>query len=497
MSPKPQQVPVAKLQELPSPDLLTQVLNAVGTSSDAAAAEKTKSMIGKLIDQLLDPGMVVKPTVERTIKDRIAWIDKLLSDQVTAIMHSAEFKQLEASWLGLKRLVDKSETGENMKIRFIHATKRDLAQDFSKASEFTESLLWKKIYADEYSQYGGDPFGILVGDYEFDKGPMDMDLLNKMSEVAAGSHAPFLAATAPQMFGMESFTALPDPRDLAKAFDKTNPENARWISFRDKEDSRYVGLSMPHYLVRRPYGKDKPADTFDFQEGVDGEEHDKYLWGNAAFLLAERMTDAFAKYGWCFAIRGPEGGGLVQDLEMVTFKSRETGKVGSKCPTEVLISDDRENELSGLGFIPLLNCKNTDYAAFFGANSAQKPRKYNDPDATANARLSSQLPYLMVASRIAHYLKVMCRDKVGKAMSATEVEAFLSRWLAQYVLLDDGATDEQKAKMPLREAQVQVIADPAKPGCYQAIAHIRPHFQVDEINVSLRLVATLPARAKK
>jgi type VI secretion system protein ImpC len=334
-----------------------------------------------------------------------------------------------------------------------------------------------------------------MGDYEFDKGPLDVALLTSISEVAAASHAPFISGVSPKMFGMDSFTQMPDPRDLAKIFDKTNPENTKWLSFRDSEDSRFVSLVLPHVLRRLPYSNEaNPVEEFSYDEDVTS-IHEEYLWGNAAFEFAGRLTSAFAKHHWCVAIRGPEGGGLVEGLPIHVFKSRE-GDVGAKCPTEVLIPDTREKELSDLGFIGLLHCQNTDYAAFFGGNSTQRPKKYDTKEATANAKLSSQTPYLMATSRIAHYLKSICRDKIGSFMSRSECETFLNRWLSQYVLLQDDAPQAAKAQRPLREARVDVIDDKARPGCYKAIAYLRPHFQLDELGISLRLVADLPAPAK-
>jgi type VI secretion system protein ImpC len=293
---------------------------------------------------------------------------------------------------------------------------------------------------------------------------------------------------------MESFTQMPDPRDLAKIFDKANPENTKWISFRNSEDSRFVTLTLPRVLGRLPYGKDNPAEDFNYTENVDGTEHDKYLWTNAAYAFAGRLTDAFAKYHWCVAIRGPEGGGLVTGLPIHTFKSRE-GDIGAKCPTEILIPDTREKELSDLGFVPLIHCKNTDYAAFFGANSVQKPKKYDDAGATANAKLSSQTQYLMATSRIAHYLKAICRDKIGSFQSRVECETFLRKWIMNYVLSQDEAPQELKASS-LREAKIEVLDDKSRPGCYKAKISLKPHFQLEELNVSLSLVADLPAGAQ-
>ncbi|MCA9752826.1 MAG: type VI secretion system contractile sheath large subunit [Gemmatimonadetes bacterium] len=462
---------------------------------DDAAKEQGKDLIRTLVGQLMDPGMKVQKGVTKTINARIAAIDELLSAQLNEIMHHPEFQALEGSWRGLNHLVMNSETGESMKIRVLGASKKDLLRDFQAASEFTESALWKKIYEYEFGLYGGDPYGALIGDFTFDKGPQDVELMEQIGQVAAAAHAPFVAAAAPQMFGLDSYTQMPDPRDLAKIFDKSNPENTKWLSFRDSEDSRFVSLTLPRTLTRLPYGKDNPCDEFDFHEAVDGTDHDRYLWSNAAYAFAERLTDAFSKHHWCVAIRGPEGGGLVSGLPVHTFKSRE-GDVGSKCPTEVLIPDTREKELSDLGFIPLIHCKNTDYAAFFGANSVQRPKKYDDPAATANAKLSTQTQYLMATSRIAHYMKAICRDKVGSFQSRSECAKFLNNWIGNYVLAQDEASQEAKAKRPLREARIDVTDDKARPGCYKAVAYLKPHFQLEELNVSLRLVADLPAAAK-
>jgi len=349
---------------------------------------------------------------------------------------------------------------------------------------------------------------VLIGDYEFGRSPQDIKWLEKMSNVAAAAHAPFIAAASPQMFDMDSFDELGNPRDLAKIFEST--ELVPWRSFRDSEDSRYVALCMPHFLLRSPYGKDMrpdekgedqkqritgriPSDEVDFQEEVDGQPKD-YCWGNAAYALAERITNAFALYKWTAAIRGVEGGGLVEGLPAVNFKTDE-GDVVLKCPTEVAITDRREKELNDLGFITLVHRKNTDHAAFFGGQTAQKPKVYQDPQATANARLSSQLPYVMAASRFAHYIKAMMRDKVGSFMTKENVSDYLNKWIADYVLLDDRASQSSKASYPLREARIDVEDVPGKPGVYKAVVYLRPHFQLDELTASIRLVAELPPPA--
>ena len=486
-------VAVTELEELDAGDVLSQMIDTGIKPRGEQAKERAEDLVKTFVSELLDPSMVVEAGFTRTVNARIAAIDEMLSGQVNEILHHADFQKLEGSWRSLNKLVMGSETGENLKIRVLNVSKKDLLKDFQAAAEFTESTLWKKCYEYEFGLYGGDPYGALVGDFEFGKGPQDIQLLSEISQVAAAAHAPFISAAAPQMFGMDSFTQMPDPRDLAKIFDKNNPENTKWLSFRDSEDSRFTALVLPHTLRRLPYSpEDNPVEAFNFVETAD--EHDDYLWGNAAFDYANRLTAAFAQHHWCVAIRGPEGGGLVEDLPIHTFKTAD-GDVAAKCPTEVQIPDTREKELSDLGFIGLLNCKNTDYAAFFGASSAQRPKKYDKKEATANAKLSSQIPYLLASSRIAHYLKAICRDKVGSFMSRSECETLLNNWIANYTLDLDDATQEAKAKRPLKEARVDVVEDKASPGSYQAIAYLKPHFQLDELGVSLRLVASLPAPA--
>jgi type VI secretion system protein ImpC len=491
-NPQKKQMAASELVNLEGQDLITEMLGTARPRDDAAR-DRVKDLLSEYVKQLTS-GMTVRKGFTRTVNEHIAAIDQKLSKQISAILHHPSFQKLEAAWRGLQGFVMATETGESQRIQVLDCSKRELLLDFQAAAEFTESRLWKLVYQGGFGQAGADPTGQILGDFEFDKGPMDIELLSHLSAVAAGAHAPFLTSAGPGMFGMQSFAEMPNPRDLAKIFDKNNPENTKWLSFRESEDARYVGMCLPHVLARTPYGDNNKIDAFDFQEDVDGETHEKYLWANAAYAFAARVTDAFAKHHWTVAIRGFEGGGKVEGLPIHTFRSRE-GAVGAKCPTEVLIPDDREAELSGLGFIPLINYKNTDYAVFFGASSAQKPKSYTDKDASANAYLSAQLPYLFSVSRIAHYLKVICRDKIGSFTTKDECKKFLNNWINQYVLLNDEATQEQKAKYPLREAQVDVVEDRARPGSYQAVAHLRPHFQLDKLSVSLRLVAKLPTKA--
>lgn len=439
------------------------------------------------------------------INQRIAALDQEVDQGLNEVMHHDAFCKLEASWRGLHYLVSRAETGTMLKLRLLNATKDEIQRDLERAVEFDQSVQFKKIYEEEYGTFGGSPYSMLVGDYEFGRSPQDIKWLEKMSNVAAAAHAPFIAAASPQMFDMDSFDELGNPRDLAKIFESS--ELVPWRSFRDSEDSRYVALCMPHFLLRSPYGRDTrpddkgedqkqritgriPSDDVDFQEEVDGNPKD-YCWGNAAYALAERITNAFALYRWTAAIRGVEGGGLVEGLPAVNFRTDE-GDVILKCPTEVAITDRREKELNDLGFITLVHRKNTDHAAFFGGQTTQKPKVYQDPQATANARLSSQLPYVMAASRFAHYIKAMMRDKVGSFMTKENVADYLNKWIADYVLLDDRASQSSKASFPLREARVDVEDVVGKPGVYKAVVYLRPHFQLDELTASIRLVAELP-----
>lgn len=473
--------------------LLDQIVEQGRFGEEPASQQRGKDLIKEFLGQVLQGEVTISRDAEAMINARIAQIDHLVSLQLNEVMHHASFQKLEGSWRGLRYLLDSSETSTMLKIRVINVSKKELLKDLQRAAEFDQSAIFKKVYEDEYGVFGGEPFGALIGDYEFTKHPEDIELLEKMSHVAAAAHAPFLTAAGPQLMNMENFADIGQVRDIAKIFDST--EFAKWKSFRDSEDSRYVGLAMPHILMRLPYGRDtKPVEGFDFEEHVDGTDHSKYLWGNAAYALGARLTNAFALYGWCAAIRGVEGGGLVEGLPAHTFRTDE-GDVALKCPTEVAITDRREKELADNGFIPLVHCKGTDYAAFFSVQSAQKPKLYNKDAANANARLSTQLPYILAVSRFAHYLKAMMRDKVGSFMSRSQCERFLNDWIRTYTVGDDDASPAIKAKNPLREARVEVVDVPGKPGAYRAVAFLRPHYQLDELSVSLRLVAELPPPA--
>jgi type VI secretion system protein ImpC len=480
-------------EDRPEKGLLDQILDEGRMARDESQKSYARDLIGEFVGQVMEGSMTISKNTEAMINARIGQIDKLISDQLNEVMHHEDFQKLEGSWRGLNYLVSKSETGERMKIRVMNINKKDLLKDMEKASEFDQSALFKKVYEEEFGMFGGASYGALIGDYEFNNHPQDLALLEKISQVAAAAHAPFISAAGPNLFNLDSFTELGNPRDMAKIFQSA--EYAKWRSFRDSEDAKYVALCMPHILMRQPYGQANiPVEAFDFEEKVDGTDHSKYLWGNAAYALGTRLTDAFAKYSWCASIRGVEGGGLVEGLPVHTFKTDE-GDVALKCPTEIAITDRREKELADLGFVPLVHCKGTDFAAFFSTQSANKPKLYDSDDANANARLSSQIQYILAVSRFAHYLKSIMRDKIGSFMSRKNAEDFLNRWINNYTLGDDDAGPEMKAKYPLREARVDVTEIPGKPGAYRAVAFLRPHYQLDELSVSLRLVANLPPPA--
>jgi len=482
------------VEQLQERGILDQIVEEGRLARDPAARERGKNLVKEFVAQVLDGSMTVSKDAEAMITARIAQIDHLVSIQLNEVLHAEPFQKLEGSWRGLKYLMDQSETSAMLKIKILNVGKRELLRDLQRAPEFDQSALFKKVYEEEYGVFGGAPFGALIGDYEFGKHPEDIELLEKISNVAAAAHAPFLSAASPDMLNMERFTSIDAPRDMGKIFDTT--EYAKWKSFRQSEDSRYVGLTLPHILMRMPYGRaGATVDGFNYEEGVDGTDHSKYLWGNAAYALGARLTTAFAHYGWCAAIRGVEGGGLVEGLPTHNFTTDE-GDIALKCPTESPITDRREKELADLGFVPLVHCKNTDYAAFFSVQSAQKAKLYDKDAANANARLSTQLPYILAVSRFAHYLKAMMRDKIGSFMSRKECETFLNQWILMYVVGNDEVAPEVKARRPLRDARIEVMEIPGKPGCYRAIAFLKPHFQLDELSISLRLVADLPPRTR-
>ena len=479
-------------QTLEAPGILDQMIAATRPQSDREA-QRAKDYFKQFLNHVVKPGQVVSQDVETNVKFWIGEIDKRLTSQLNEVLHDESFQKLEGTWRGLHYLVHQSETGESLKIRVLNVTKRDLFKDLEKAAEFDQSSLFKKIYEEEYGQLGGQPYGMLVGDYEFSRTDEDISLLKMVSNVAAAAHAPFVAAASSKLFNLESYSELANPRDLTKIFDSV--EYASWKSFRESEDSRYVALALPRVLGRLPYGeKFKRVAEFNFEEAVDGKEHGKYLWMNAAWAYAARITDAFGKYGWMARTRGVEGGGKVEGLPVHTFPT-DDGDVAMKCPTEIAITDRREFELSNLGFMPLLHSKGNDFAVFMGAQSCQKPKTYFDPAANSNAELSAKFNLILNTSRFAHYLKVMARDKIGSFMEVSDCGVWLNEWIQNYVTPNpESVSDEVKARMPLADAKVEVRAVKGKPGSYEAVAYLRPHYQLEALSTSMRLVAEVPKK---
>lgn len=453
-----------------------------------------RDLVQEFVTQLVQQGNTISKDAAAFLNQRIQQIDELIGSQLNAFMHHPDFQKLEGSWRGLNYLVQNTNTSAHLKLRLLNISKAELLRDLEKAVEFDQSQLFKKIYEEEYGTFGGHPYSCLVGDYEFTRHPQDLELLEKISNVAAAAHAPFIAAADPKLFDIDSFEHLGVPRDLSKIFESL--ELVKWNSFRSSEDSRYVALVLPRVLIRLPYGaKTCPVEGLNFEEEVVGTNSNHFCWTNTAYVLGQRITNAFTNFGWTAAIRGVEGGGIVEGLPAYTFKTTD-GDIALKCPTETAITDRREKELSDLGFIGLCHCKGTDFAAFFGGQTTQKARVYNLDDANANSTLSARLPYVLAASRFAHYIKVIMRDKIGSFLTKANVELYLNTWIANYILLNDDAPQNVKAKYPLREARIDVFDVPGKPGAYRAVVYLRPHFQMEELTASIRLVATLPPPAK-
>jgi type VI secretion system protein ImpC len=457
------------------------------------ARAAVEAAVQTLAQQALANTALISNDSLRSIEAIIAAIDAKLTEQINVIMHTEDFQALEAAWRGLHHLVNNTETDEQLKIRVLNISKKDVGRTLKKfrGTAWDQSPIFKKLYEEEYGQFGGAPYGVLIGDYYFDHSPQDVQLLADMAQVAAAAHAPFIAATAPTVLGMESWNELANPRDLTKIFQ--TPEYAAWQSLRESEDARYLGLCMPRFLARLPYGeKTEPVEEFHFEEDTEGADSSKFCWSNAAYAMGTNITRAFKLYGWTSRIRGIESGGAVEGLPAFTFPT-DDGGVDMKCPTEIAISDRREAELAKNGFMPLIHKKNSDFAAFIGAQSLQKPQEYQDPAATANANLAARLPYLFASCRFAHYLKCMVRDKIGSTMSKAQLQAWLQSWLTQYV---DGSpnssSEDWKATHPLAEGVVQVDENEENPGYYSAKFFLKPHYQLEGLTVSLRLVSRMP-----
>jgi len=452
-----------------------------------------QSAVQTLAAQALAQTALISDDVIATIEALIAELDRKLSEQISKIMHHEDFKRLEGTWRGLYHLVSNTETDEMLKIRVFNISKEELGKTLKKfkGTAWDQSPLFKKLYEEEFGMPGGQPFGAIIGDYYFDHTPPSIEILSGMAQIAAAAHAPFIAGADPALMNMESWQELSNPRDLTKIFQSA--EYAPWRSLRKSDDARYLGLTLPRFLARLPYGaKTNPVEEFAFEEEADGKTHENYVWANAAYAMGVNINRSFKLYGWCARIRGTESGGIVEGLPCHTFPT-DDGGVDMKCPTEIAITDRREAELAKNGFIPLSHYKNTDYAVFMGAQSLQEPAKYDDPDATANANLAARLPYLFATCRFAHYLKCMVRDKIGSFKERADMEAWLNKWISQYVTADPNASEEQKARYPLAAAEVKVEEVAGNPGYYTSRFYLRPHYQLEGLTVSLRLVSKLPS----
>jgi type VI secretion system protein ImpC len=478
------------------PDEFAALLKQSFKPRNERAASEVESAVSTLVTTALADTTLLKDDVLETLDAMIAALDKQLSDQVNEILHAPEFQQIESAWRGLNYLVMNSETDANLKISVMNVGKRELLNNLRlyPGARWDQSPLFKQVYEQEFGTLGGQPIGSMVCDYEFTHEPTDVQLLRALSKIAATAHMPLFAAAGPTLMGMDSWTELMNPRDLSKLFD--TPDYAAWKSLRDAEDSRYVGLCMPRVLSRQPYGaKGDPIEEFDFEEATDGHAGTNYAWMSAAYAMAANVNRAFKEYGWCTRIRGVESGGEVINLPTHTFTT-DDGGVDLKCPTEISITDRREAELAKSGLIPLIHRKNTDKAAFIGAQSLYRPKKMSTDDATASENLSSRLPYMFAVSRFAHYLKCMVRDKVGSTKERAELQSWLQEWITRYVDGDPkGSSERTKAEKPLADARVEVVENEENPGYYSARFFLRPHYQLEGMDIGMSLVSRLPAKA--
>jgi type VI secretion system protein ImpC len=475
-------------------DEFSQLLQKEFKPRTDKAGEAIETAVRTLAAQALADTALVSDDVIESIQNIIGKIDQKLTSQVNQIMHNEQFQKLESAWRGLHYLVNNTESDEMLKIRVMNISKKELGKNLRKykGSNWDQSPVFKKFYEEEFGTFGGEPYGCLVGDYHFDHSPTDVEMLGQIAQVAAAIHAPFIGGAAPSLMQMDSWQELSNPKDLSMIF--TTPEYAAWRSLRESDDARYLGLCMPRFLSRLPYGsKTDPVEEFDFEEDTAGADHSKYTWANAAYAMAVNINRSFKEYGWCSRIRGVESGGVVEELPTHTFPT-DDGGVDMKCPTEIAISDRREAELAKNGFMPLIHKKNSDLAVFIGAQSLQKPTEYDDPDATANANLGARLPYLFACSRFAHYLKCIARDKIGSFKEKDDLQSWLQDWILQYVDGDPAhSSEETKARRPLAEAEVTVEEVEGNPGYYTSKFYLRPHYQLEGLTVSLRLVSKLPA----
>ncbi|MBJ6724528.1 type VI secretion system contractile sheath large subunit [Geomonas sp. Red875] len=471
--------------------LLEHILRTTRVEPEHEAYAVTKRGVEALVTLMLEPGREeVKPS-KAVLDCAIAEIDRKLSEQLDEILHHEAFQKLESAWRSLAFLVDRTDFRENNRIELLNVTKEELQDDFEDAPEVMKTALYQTVYSAEYGQFGGKPFGAIVGNFEFGPGPQDVKLLQNMAAVAAMAHAPFLAGVAPQFFGCDDFTTLPNLKDVASILE--GPQYAKWQAFRETEDARYVGLALPRFLLRLPFGAaTDPVRAFDYEEAVT-DSHQRYCWGNAAFAFATRLSESFANFRWCANIIGPQGGGAVHDLPLHQYEA--LGALQTKIPTEVLISERREFELAEEGFIALTMRKGSDNAAFFSANSVQKPKYFGTSkegkEAELNHKLGLQLPYVFIVSRLAHYLKVIQREHIGSWKERGDLENELNLWIRQYVSDMDNPMPGVRSRRPLRQAEVAVSEVPGEPGWYRVGLKVTPHFKYMGAYFTLSLVGKL------
>ncbi|WDE01450.1 type VI secretion system contractile sheath large subunit [Thalassomonas actiniarum] len=480
--------------EVLTSDTFSQLLQKEFKPKSDRAREEVENAVQTLAQYALKDIQLISEDTVRSIEAIISALDEKMKTQLDAVMHHDDLQKLEGTWRGLHYLINNTETDEFLKIRVMNVNKLELGKNLKKfaGTAWDQSPVFKKLYEEEYGQFGGEPYGCLVGDYYFDNSPGDVKMLANIAKVSAACHAPFIGAASPKMLQMDTWSELTNPRDLTKIM--STPDYAPYNSLRESDDAKYIALAMPRVLARLPYGADtEPVEEFDYEEDSSGADSNKYTWMNAAFSMAVNINRSFKLYGWCSRIRGIESGGAVEGLPVHTFPS-DDGGVDIKCPTEIAISDRREAELSKIGMMPLIHKKNTDLAAFIGAQTIQKPIEYDDPDATANAALAARLPYLFASCRFAHYLKCIVRDKIGSFKEREDMQRWLQNWILNYVDGDPAnSTEETKARKPLAAAEVTVEEIEGSPGYYSAKFYLRPHYQLEGLTASLRLVSKLPS----
>ena len=483
--------PEAKTAETGEKSLLDEILQQTKMQPSEEGYAIARKGVEAFISELLAPTREYEKADKRSVDLMIAEIDKKLSRQVDEILHHPDVQKLESAWRGLKLVIDRTNFRENTKVEVLNVSKEDLLADFEDAPEIVKSGLYKTVYTAEYGQFGGKPYGAMIANYDFGPGPQDVALMQKVASVSAMSHAPFIAAASPKFFGVESFEKLPNLKDLKSILE--GPQYTKWQSFRDSDDSRNVGLTVPRFLLRLPYGPNtSPVKAFNYEENVQG-KHASYLWGNTSFAFATRLADSFAKHRWCPNIIGPQSGGAVEDLPLHQYES--LGEIETKIPTEVLISERREYELSEEGFIGLAMRKGSDNAAFFSANSCQKAKTFGQSkegkEAETNYRLGTQLPYMFIINRLAHYIKVLQREQIGSWKEKEDLQRELQKWISQYVVDMDNPSPAVRSRSPLRAAQITVEDVPGEPGWYKVDMKVRPHFKYMGAFFTLSLVGKL------